>query len=166
VKIDDDWTFDLPGVQSVGVISAFAPPNWAVRRVRISGEDVTDKAYDFRVRDLTDVEIVLSDQWASVQVTVTDAKGDPAPDCTVILFSQDATRWTFPSRFIQTGRTNQQGVYRGGALPGGAYFAVAVPPGAIAQEVDAALLESLRAGATRLTLTEGSEASVPLTIVR
>jgi hypothetical protein len=167
VKINDDWTFELPGLQSVGVVFGAAPPNWQIRRATVSGEDVTDKAFDFRSREVTDLEIVLSDQWGSVQATVTDVKGAPAPDCTVLVFSQDATKWTFPSRHISIGRTNQQGIFRAGLLPGGAYLAVAVPQGvAMTPEVDAATLESLRAAATRISLTEGSETPVALTIVR
>ena len=75
VKINDDWTFELPGLQSIGVVFGQAPPNWQIRRVRVAGEDITDKAYDFRARDVTDLEIVLSDQWASVQATVVRSQG-------------------------------------------------------------------------------------------
>ena len=150
VKINDDWTFELPGLQSVGVVFGMAAPNWQLRRAMVAGEDITDKAYDFRARDITDLEIVLSDQWATVQATVVDLKGAPAADCTVVVFSQDAAKWTFPSRYIQVGRTNQQGVFRSGLLPGGAYLAVAVPQGvAMASEVDAAMLESLRGAAAQ-----------------
>jgi hypothetical protein len=167
VKMNDDWTFELPGLQSVGVIFGQAPPNWQIRRVRVAGEDITDKAYDFRAHDVTDLEVVMSDQWASVQATVLDLKGAPAPDCTVLVFSQDATRWAFPSRYVLIGRTNQQGIFRAGMLPGGSYLAVAVAPGAASSvEVDAAVLESLRAAAAKITLTEGSETPVSLTIVR
>jgi hypothetical protein len=167
VKINDDWTFELPGLQSIGVVIAMAPPNWQLVRVTVAGEDITDKPYDFRLHDVTEVEVVLSDRWATVRATVTDVAGQPAPDCTVIVFSQDATKWAFPSRHVRVGRANQQGVLTTGLLPGGTYLAVAVPQSAApGMDVDATLIESLRAAATRVTLTEGEQTMVALKLVR
>jgi hypothetical protein len=165
-RVNDDWTFELPGLQSIGVVVGAAPPTWRIRRVTVGGEDITDKPYDFRARDVSDLEVVFSDQWASVEATVVNAADQPAPDCTVILFSQDATKWAYPSRYIATGRTNQQGVYKASGLPGGAYLAAAVPANALTGEVDASLLESLRASATRVTLAEGLSVTTSLKLVR
>jgi len=167
VRVNDDWTFELPGLQSVGVVMANAVPGWQLRRVTLGGEDITDKPHDFRLRDVTGLEVVLSDRWASVVASVTDVAGNIASDCTVIVFSQDAAKWTWPSRHVVMGRTNQQGVFRIPALPAGGFLAVAVPQGiTTSAEVDAVVLESLRGAAARLTLTEGQESSVSLTLVR
>jgi hypothetical protein len=167
VKINDDWTFELPGLQSVGVLLGLAPPNWQLARVTVAGEDITDKPYDFRLRDVTDVEIVLSDRWASLRATVTDVTGQPAPDCAVIVFAQDPTSWGFPSRYVVSGRSNQQGLFITGLLPAGTYLAVAVPQSAApGPEFDAALLESLRATATRVSLSDGEQTTIALKLVR
>jgi hypothetical protein len=167
VRMNNDYTFELPGLQSLGVLAAHAPPAWQLRRVTLGGEDITGKPYDFRQRDVSDLEVVLSDRWASVVATVTDVAGNIAADCTVIVFSQDATKWTWPTRYVTLGRTNQQGVFKAPALPGGAYLAVAIPTGITASaEVDPVVLESLRAAAARLTLTEGAESPVALKLIR
>jgi len=165
-RVNDDWTFELPGLQHIGVIQASAAPNWRLRRVSVGGEDITDKPYDFRARDLTDLEVVLADSWSSLEASVLTAGGQPAVDCTVLVFSQDATKWTFPSRFVFSGRTNQQGVLRVGGLPGGEYLVAAIPSAAVGQELDAALLESLRASATKATLRDGVDVAVSVRLVR
>lgn len=166
-RINDDWTFELPGLQHIGVVVAAAPPNWQLVRVTVAGEDITGRPYDFRLHDVTDVEVVLSDRWASIRATVTDVAGQPAPDCAVIVYAQDPTKWAYPSRSVLVGRSNQQGVFAGGLLPGGTYLVVAVPPSAAPmQEVDPTLLESLRAVATHVTLTEGEQTSIALKLVR
>jgi hypothetical protein len=167
VKINDDWTFELPGLQSIGVVVASAPPGWQLARVTVAGEDITDKPYDFRLHDVADVDIVLSDHWGTVRATVTDVAGQPAPGCAVIVFAQDATKWTYPSRHVRIGRANQQGVFTDSGLPGGSYLVVAVPQSAApGTEADATLLESLRAAATRVTVTEGEQTAVALKLVR
>jgi len=165
--IHDDWTYELPGLRSVGVVIASAPPGWLLSRVTIGGQDATDKPYDFRQHDVADVNIVLSDRWAGVKATVNDVAGQPAAGCTVMVFSQNDADWAFPSRRVRIGQANQQGVFSVGGLPGGIYLAVAVPASAApGGEVDPALLQSLRAAATRVTLTEGDETPVALTVVR
>jgi hypothetical protein len=166
-RISDDGTFELSGLQHVGVLMGTATPNWRLRRVLLAGEDITDKPYDFRARDVTDLEVVLSDRWASMEATVVTVAGQPAVDYTVLVFSQDPTKWTFPTRHIVTGRTTQMGVFRAGGLPGGEYLVAAMPStAAIGQEVDAALLESLRASATKATLSEGQDVTVSVRLVR
>ena len=167
VKVNDDYSFELPGLQNVGVLVGNAPPGWQLLRATVDGEDITDKPYDFRSHDVSNVDVVFTDRWGSVKATVLDVNEQPAPDCAVIVFSPDPTKWRFPTRYVRGGRANQQGIFIAGLLPSGTYLAVAVPQNAApGPEYDSALLESLRGAATRVTLSTTGQTALTLHLVR
>ena len=165
--VKDDWTFELPGVQYIGVIRGSGPQGWFVRRVTVGGRDVTDVPIDYRERDYTNVEVVFSNRWASVEVQVVDAKDAPIPGATVVIFAEDRQRSVYPSRYIAIGYCDQRGVFRAAALPADRYLVAAVPAGRVTagSDVDLAFLESVRARATSASLQEAQKAMVRVSVL-
>jgi hypothetical protein len=164
--VKDDWTFELPGVQYTGVLRG-GGQGWFVRRVTIGGRDVTDIPIDYHERDYANVEVFLSNRWASVEVQVVDAKDVPVPGATVLIFAEDRQKLTYPSRYVTIGYCDQRGVFRAAALPAERYLVAAVPAGKATAggDADLAFLESLRARATSASLQEAQKATVKVSLL-
>ena len=98
---------------------------------------------------------------------MTDGEG-PARDFTVVVFSEDATQWTFPSRFVSIARPNpaQPGGFLLGGLPPAAYLAVALPSVNGPEYQDPEFLQALRPLATRVVLNEGDAKTIALRIIK
>lgn len=161
----DDLTFEVSGLAGLNVVAAMAPPPWVVKSVIAGGKDVTDAPIDFRSGDVNDVEIVLTSRVASVSGAVFD--GDkPSSYYGVIVFSEDSSKWTFPSRFVAFGGPNQQGRFAVQGLPPADYLAIALPSLAPGTEMGPDLLESLRPLATKFSLAEGETKTLDLKLIK
>ncbi|HEX6464282.1 MAG TPA: carboxypeptidase-like regulatory domain-containing protein, partial [Vicinamibacterales bacterium] len=136
---------------------------WNLKTVLAGGQDVTDTGVDLRSGENVDnVTIVLTDRTTSVSGTVRDAKAQPAAALTVIVFSADPQFWTAQSRYIQAGRTDQNGKYNVHGLPPGDYFVLISDNVEQGEWYDPAFLEQARQGATRLSLNEGEQKTLDL----
>ena len=162
-RVNADWSFEVTGLAGLGVVSADPAPPWVLQRVTWNGRDVTDEPIDFRTGAIDGIEIVMSTRLASVTGTATD-RGTPVVDYAVVVFADDRSLWTFPSRFIAMARSNQQGRFTIAGLPPGSYVAVAVREILSFEWQDPDVLETLRAHGTRLTLADGDRSTLTLPI--
>ena len=167
VVVNEDWTFELPGVQHAGVIRGSGPQGWFVKRVSVGGRDVTDVPVDYRERDLDRVEVVFSNRWASVEIQVVDAKDAPVLGATVLIFPEDRQKLTYPSRFVTIGSCDQLGIFRASALPAERYLVAAVPAGRVmaGNEAEPAFLESIRARAIPVSLQETQKTTMKVSVI-
>jgi hypothetical protein len=164
--VNEDWTFETKNMTGTRVISAFAgAPGWMVKRVERDGKEITDQPVDFSKGDVSGVDITLTSSVGIVTGTVTEA-GQPAPESAVLLFAEDAAKWTFPSRYMTVARPDAKGVFTTGGLPSGNYLAIAIPPMQGQDWQDPMTLHQYRALATSVNVVEGSKASVALRVVR
>jgi 5-hydroxyisourate hydrolase-like protein (transthyretin family) len=162
----DDGTFETKNMTGSRVISVSpGAPGWMLKRVERDGKDITDRPIDFAGVDVNGIEITMTSNIATVTGTVTEA-GQPAAECVVLLFAADATKWTFPSRFMTVARPNANGEFTTAALPAGDYLAIAVPPMQGQDWQDPMNLQQYRAQATSVTVLEGGKASVALRLTR
>jgi hypothetical protein len=107
------------------------------------------------------MQIVLTKKITTLSGLVTDSRGNPVLDSTVVVFPADDKLWTFQSRFIKAARPDQDGRYRITALPGpGSYRAIALQGLEDGQAGDPEFLASIRDQATKLELGEGETKSV------
>jgi hypothetical protein len=159
-----DWTFDVADLAGTGMLRLRAPVNgWFLKAVTIEGKDVTDTPVEFTgIRTYRDVQVVLTQKRSEVTGTVTDARNQPTTDYVVLVFPEDRSQWTPQSRFIGTGRPDQQGQFKISGLPPGRYLAAAIDYLATGQGSDPDLLERLQSEAIRLTLAEGESRSLGL----
>lgn len=92
-----------------------------------------------------------------------DGKAHAATDYGVVVFSADAASRGYPSRFVATARSDQDGRFKIGNLPPGCYLAVALDY-VQAGEHDRECLESLRRIATPFTLSCGEAKTLDLAL--
>jgi hypothetical protein len=151
----DDWTFELHGLRGRGFIHAGSPTDdWQVKRVRREGVDMTDTPFDFSSA-IDNIEIQLTNRVTTVSGTVSTARNAIALDATVIVFADDDGKWGPHSRFIESGRPDQQGQFKIRGLPPGKYMAIAVEYLEPGDERDPDLLAGWRRHGTPLTLSDG-----------
>lgn len=165
--VHDDFTFELPGSPGTMLIRAMpmqpTPTTWTLKSVRLDNQEVIDSGVEIVAgRDLAGLEIVLTNRVQIVSGLVTNAKGETAPDATVLIFSQNREQRT-TGRFAGTGRLDQNGRYTVRNLPTGDYFAVAldyVDPNR--RFGDPQYLEELSQVAARFSLREGETRTLDL----
>jgi hypothetical protein len=136
------------------------PEGWAVSQITVDGNDVTDEAIDLKGTNAT-ARVVLTDRVTTISGMV-QSRRDRA-GYSVVVFPDDAARWTYPSRYVRTVRADERGRFSVVGLPANErYYAVAVDYLEEGEEQDAQFLERLRAHAMTFSLGEGEQRSVVL----
>jgi hypothetical protein len=161
-RVGDDWSFSIRNVIDPVFLRTSSPQGWTLKSVLLNGQDITDVAMEFPAgQTIGGVQIVMTKQLTTLSGLVTDARGNPALDATVVVFPADDKLWTYQSRFIRAARPDQEGRYRITALPGGHdYLAVAVQGLEDGQAGDPDFLAAMRDFAAKLQLGEGETKSV------
>jgi carboxypeptidase family protein len=163
-RTNDDWSFEMKGIAAG--LRTFrvqrAPASWVVKSVMLNGNDITDKGYEFKgTEEVSGLQIVLTSLISEVVGTVTDPKGNPAREYTLVVFATDRDLWTIPqTRFTKLGRPDQEAKFRVRGLPAGEYYAVALEYLEAGEEGDPELLERLKTNAQRFSVGEGETKSL------
>ena len=145
-----------------------APSGFALKRVVVNGLDATDTVMPFGAesQSVSDVEIVLTREMTRITGTLSDARGAPAASGAVITLAEDRERWYQGSRFLSASRPSQNGSFVIAGLPPGSYLVIAVdrlPEGDAWQ--DPVFLGTLAAKATRVTLSDGQQLAVNVSVI-
>jgi hypothetical protein len=160
-NVHDDWSFELAGINGPRRLQlVHAPKGWALKEIRVNGIDVTDRPMRFGTRNqsLSDVEIVVTDRINTLTGTITDDRARAASGAFLVVFSTDRDRWYPASRFLRKAIAGANGLFTVSGLPFGTYYAAAVarlPADGEDGWQDPEFLESLRPGASTVTLAEG-----------
>lgn len=164
--LTDDLTFELKAAPGQFRLTMFnQPAGWTIRAVRYRNADVTDTGLDVRANeDLADVEVELSNRPIDLSGVVTNAKGEPVKDYSVIVFPTDRDKWTPNSRYLRTSRPDQDGRYKVSGVPPGAYLVIALDYLDQNEWNDPEFLDRIRAKATTFSVNEGETKSVDLRI--
>jgi protocatechuate 3,4-dioxygenase beta subunit len=164
-----DGTFTLTTLFGQGLIRvAGLPQDWALQSVVVGGVDVTDTPIEFRAgEDVRGAQITVTNRVTEISGTVSGGDGKPVRDYTVVVFPEDETKWTAPSRFIRSGRPDQQGLFRIRALPpNGRYLAVAVDYLEEGEANDPDFLAAAKNSGTRVALADGESKAVELKLLQ
>jgi protocatechuate 3,4-dioxygenase beta subunit len=157
-RVDKDGHFTLEGVPAGGHLfrSGGNTRGFILKSVTVNGRNVTDTPVELRSDEtVSGVAIVFTDQQNEINGTLTTEQGAPLSEFTILVFPTDASLWRPQARQIMTTRPDQTGKYRLRGLPPGEYFVVAVDPAEQGEWFEPAYLDEHRAGATRLTLSDG-----------
>lgn len=139
------------------------PDGWVVKAILLDGDDVTDETIDFTNKS-GNLRVVMIDRPTSLSGTV--QSNSEIRDHSVLVFPDDATKWTYPSRFVRTIRAARDGRFEmRGLPPGERYLAAAIDYLEDGEEQDPQLLERLRSRATAFNLGEGEQRSIQLDVV-
>ncbi|HUU35956.1 MAG TPA: carboxypeptidase regulatory-like domain-containing protein, partial [Vicinamibacterales bacterium] len=162
----------IPGAEAPGInvrslqdVTPATRPltTWWLKSIMLNGRDVTDEPIDLDQGHAA-LEITMTNRASSVRGTVTwnRARGGRRPS--VVVFVDDDTRWTRPSRLVGAAEVDEAGRYDvRGLPPGERYLAAAVEGAARAVLARPEMLAALRAAATPLRIDEGGVYEVPLT---
>jgi beta-lactamase regulating signal transducer with metallopeptidase domain len=156
-KVEPDGSFESEtpgGPVSIGV--AFLPDGWSVKSIHLDRVDVDGQTVDMN-GGTRQLQIVLTDHASSVVGMVVDRNGRTLPAYSVVLFSEDDTRWTPSSRFILSAQSSQTGQFRLKDVPAGDYYAVAVQGLPFRAWTNPDVLVRLQSVATRLKVNEGEQ---------
>ena len=163
--VKENGTFEIEGLVGGRVFRFMDPPKgWFLKRVTHESDDVTDKGYAFKPgEEVEGFDIVMTTRSQPVSGTVTNDKGEPAKDYTVVVFPEDPQQWmTTTSRTHASSRPDQQGQFRIAELPPGAYLAIAVEYVAEGEWMDPEWMARAARKATAFTLTEGAAKTLNL----
>jgi len=159
-RVNKDGTFTIDGV-SVG--AHLIRPNgggglrgWTLKSVAIDSRDVTDTPIEIKSgQKINNVVVTFTDRVNEIDGSVTDARGTPVTEYTVLAFTTNSALWRPQSRQIATARPDQTGMFKIRNLPAGEYYVVTVDPSEQGEWFEPAYLDQHRAGAVRVTLGEG-----------
>ena len=165
--VNEDWTFDLQGISDAALVRLSAQAaGWYLKAVMVNGKDMTDTPLDFSGgKEVADVQVIVTQTRSEVSGVVADAQNAAVAEYAVVVFPEDRDKWTPQSRFMGSGRPDQQGGFKITGLPPGRYLAAAIDYLETGAERDPELLERLRTSATPVTLGEGESKRVTLKIV-
>jgi hypothetical protein len=117
---------------------------------------VIDEPFEIRGGETVDnVTFTFTDRVSEINGTVTDSRGTPITDYTILAFPEDSRLWRPQARQIMTSRPDQTGKFQIRGLPPGRYYLAAVDPAEAGQWFEPAFLEQSRSGAVNLSLNEG-----------
>jgi hypothetical protein len=178
VSASDLWSYQttVPPVEDL-TFSMFAPPGrlhirptlpkgWALKAVRLKGEDVTDSGIEMQTgTDIRDVEVEVTDRVPTVSGSVRNARGERVTDYTVLFFARDRDRWQGDGRYVVTVRPDQTGVFSSEALVPGDYYVAALDYLDPGEAQNPALLDRLQRDASAVVLREASTTTLDLRIL-
>ena len=164
-QVNPDRSFTITGVfEPCLVRGASLPDGWAVKAVYLSDRDVTDLPIDAHDAGQARVRVVLTAQMPTLGGTATTDHNTRADDYVVIAFAEQMAKWGPNSRFVRAARPNQDGHFTLTGLPAADYWVVAVSDIEPGRWREATVLESLRTGATYVTLRDGDRKDVELKV--
>jgi len=165
-KINDDFTFELTSLSDRRLIRANVGQNlgWYLKAVLLDGEDVTDGGIEFTPgRSYDGLQIIFSRKTTDLSGLVSDDRGRPVLDATVVIFPANKELWTYASRYVRTGRPDTNGRYSFKSLPpSDDYLIIAVQNLEQGQGSDPDFLSRAAEDAKRLSLNDGETKAVDL----
>lgn len=157
-RVDREGRFSLDGVAAGAhwIRAQGLPRGWVLKSVTVGGRDVIDTPFELRSgQELTDVSLAFTDRLTEVNGAITDGRGQPLTEYTILAFPTDATLWRPQARQIMTARPDQNGKYQMRGLPAGEYYVAAVDPSEQGEWFEPTYLEQQRTAAQRLRLGDG-----------
>jgi hypothetical protein len=163
--VNPDYTFALKGMMGEFLLRATAPGQ-ALKAVMLGAQDITDTPREFKNGER--VTLVMTSAISTIEGTVTDAKGAPATEASLLIFSEDKASWRYNSLRTRRGTVDATGHFRISGLVPGRYHAIAAPRNVInvpTSMQDAAFFEALSKEATTFVVGEGEQRQVDLKLV-
>jgi hypothetical protein len=160
-SVKEDWTFELRGLSGERLIDVVPPRDWYLKSIQHGGRDYTSTPMSFGSENVTGVQIVLTNRRSTLAGAVTDQRGQPVNEYSIVVFADDKDLWGFRSRYVQMVRPDQDGRYKWQGPPE-RYLAVAVEFVEEGQWMDPDWLERMREHASSVSVSEGETKTLNL----
>jgi hypothetical protein len=144
----------LVGASWPGMRSGDGTTGWWITSIRLGDRERVDTAIDVDPNtNVSGVAITFSDRAGTIEGTLTDAAGRPAPEYFVLAFPVDRASWTTVSpRIVPPARPATDGRYRLTGLLAGDYYLAVVTTMDADDGSDPAFLEALLPNAIKISI--------------
>ncbi|HYN07064.1 MAG TPA: carboxypeptidase-like regulatory domain-containing protein [Vicinamibacterales bacterium] len=165
-QVDSSGNFAIQGVPpgqyrfgSTVTAPGASGPGWTLKSAMAGGRDTLDTPLEVRPGgNVEGVTITYSDLVSEISGTLSDGKGKPISDLSILVFTTDRSLWGTPSRRLrQPTQPSSDGKFRITGLPAGEYFLGAVTDLEPGDWQDPAFLEQLSAAAIKMTIADGEK---------
>jgi 5-hydroxyisourate hydrolase-like protein (transthyretin family) len=159
-RVDASGTFTIPSVVpgAYRLMAGGAGSGWTVESSVIDGQDSLDFPVEIKPGGANSGALVtFTDRQTELTGTITNRRGQPAAEQTLILYPAEERFWIPQSRRIRSTRPGTDGRFTFASLPPGDYRLVAivdVEPGAW---FDPGFLQQVDAAATQVTIADGEK---------
>jgi len=131
---------------------------WYLDSAVIDGQDTLDVPFEVKPGSApSGAVITFTDRQAQLTGAITNQRGQPAPEQTLILFPADERYWVPQSRRIRSTRPSTDGQFTFAGIPPGDYKLVAMVDVETGAWFDPAFLQQIDAASTRITVNEGEK---------
>jgi hypothetical protein len=158
-RVEASGRFTIPSVTPGRYrLNASGAGTWTVESAVIGGQDALD--FPFEVKGdqaIAGAVITFTDRQTELTGVLVDAKNQPSPEYTLVVFPADSRYWVPNSRRIQSTRPATDGRYTFRNLPPGEYRLAPVYDLEQGSMSDPAFLQQLEATALRLSLQPGEK---------
>ena len=167
-KVNDDYSFEMNGLFDRRLIRASigsgVSMGWYTKAVLFDGEDVTDRGVEFALgRSYEGLQIVVTRKATDLSGLVTDDRGKPVLDATVIVFPANREQWSYMTRYVRNTRPDTNGRYNFKAMPPhDDYLIIAVQNLEPGQANDPEFLARAKEEAKPVSLNEGEIKAVDI----
>lgn len=131
---------------------------WHLESAMVGGQDTLDFPFEVKPnQNVGNAIVTFSDRMTELSGTLTDSRGAPATDYTIIVFPADQAYWTASSRRLATARPATDGRFTMRTLPPGDYRLATVVDPEPGAWTDPAYLEQLEPVSMSLKLMPGEK---------
>ena len=163
-RVNEDYSFELTGLTDRRVLrpNVGGSPGWYLKAVLYDGNDITDTGMEFSPgRTYEGLQIIFTQKTTDLSGTLTDDRGNPVLDATVVIFPANPERWTYQSRYVRTARPDTSGRYSIKSMPPlEDYMIIAVQNLESGQGSDPEFLARAKEEARTFSLNEGETKAV------
>lgn len=130
-QMQDDFSFEMTGLfdrrRITGSIGQGTASGWYLKSVLYDGQDVIDSGIEFSPgRNYDGIQVVFTQRTTDLSGALTDDRGKPVLDATVVVFPANRERWSYQSRYVRTLRPDTNGRFSLKNLPPDDYLIIAV----------------------------------------
>jgi hypothetical protein len=146
----------IPGLYRLN--ASGAGNGWYLDSAVVEGQDTLDLPFEVKPGSApSGAVITFTDRQSQLTGTITNQRGQPAPEQTLILYPADERLWVPQSRRVRSTRPSTEGVFTFNGIPPGDYKLVAMVDVETGAWFDPSFLQQIDAASTRITVNEGEK---------
>jgi uncharacterized protein (DUF2141 family) len=154
-------TAAVPGNGNTGAMNS----GWTVESSVVDGQDSLDFPLEIKPgTNLTNAVITMTDRQAELSGTITNGRGEPVPDFTILVYPSEQRFWTPNARRIRTARPGTDGRFTFSNLPPGDYRLVPITDVEPGSWFDPAFLQQIDPSSIRVTISDGEKKTQDLRV--